>query len=111
MPIKKRPYTLSPASQALIDLTTPLKIEYDNAILAELNKPGGGSLKGFLSWEAFLREKLNMTQKEIVKVKDTINYHDIKPKILLEDARKQLLQKLIKLENEKPGRSRQAWKL
>ena len=54
-------YAIAPKTQKLIDLLNPLKTEYDNLIKIELNKPGGGSLKDFSSWEEFLRKKLNKT--------------------------------------------------
>ena len=110
-PINPRRYTLSPQTQALIDLVKPLKIEYDALIQVELDKPGGGSLKDVSSWEEFLRKRLDKTSREITIINDTIKYHGIRPKLLLTDAKKQLLQKLIKLDNEKPGRPSQHWKL
>ena len=110
-PINPRKYPLSAATQALIDLTTPLKIEYDALIQAELDKPGGGSFKNFLNFREFLGKRLNKTTREIVKIEDTIKYHGIRPKLLLMNAKKQLLEKLIKLDNEKPGRPSQQWKL
>ena len=110
-PINPRSYTLTAEALALLELTRPLKIEYDALIRAELDKPGGGSLKNFLNFRDFLKTRLNKTTKEIIKLEDTLKYHGVRPKLLLADAKKQLLQKLIKLDNEKPGRPSQHWKL
>ena len=41
-------------------------------------------------------EKVIETTKEIIKLEDTLKYHGVRPKLLLADAKKQLLQKLIK---------------
>lgn len=64
-PINPRPYPMSPATQALIDLIRPLKIEYDVLIQVELDKPGGGSLKDVPNFREFLGKRLNKTTREI----------------------------------------------
>jgi len=96
-------YATAPKTQILIDLLTPLKTEYDNLIKIELNKPGGGSLKDFPSWEEFLRKKLNRTVAEVKTLTGVADYHGLRPTVKLVDARKQLLAKLIELDNKKPG--------
>ena len=89
--------------QKLIDLIKPLRTEYDNLIQVELNKPGGGSLKNFPNWEEFLRKKLNKTVAEIQKITSAVNYYNVRPTVKLVDARKELLAKLIDLDNAKVG--------
>ena len=98
-----KPYATAPKTQKLIELLTPLKTEYDNLIKIELNKPGGGSLKDFPSWEEFLRKKLNRTVAEVKTLTGVADYHELRPTVNLIDARKQLLAKLIELDNKKPG--------
>ena len=96
-------YSIAPKTQKLIELLTPLKTEYDNLIQVELNKPGGGSFKDLPSWEEYLRKDLNRTTAEIKKITGSLEYHGLRPAVKLTDAKKQLLQKLIALDNAKPG--------
>ena len=72
-------YATAPKTQILIDLLTPLKTEYDNLIKIELNKPGGGSLKDFPSWEEFLRKELNKTAAEVKKIAAAVDYYKMRP--------------------------------
>ena len=96
-----RAYSARPETLKLIDLITPLKTEYDNLIKIELNKPGGGSLRDFSNWEEFLRKKLNRTVAEVKKITAVTDYYGIRPTVKLNDAKKQLLDKLIDLDNKK----------
>ena len=102
-PEAPRAYPPRPETLKLINLLNPLKTEYDNLIKIELNKPGGGSLKDFPNWEEFLRKKLNKTVAEVKKIVAITDYHNVRPTVKIVDAKKELLDKLIELDNKKPG--------
>ena len=99
----KHPRTTSPETLKFIDLVNPLKTEYEKLIKIQLNKPGGGSLKDFPNWEEFLRKKLNKTVAEVKKIVAITDYHNVRPTVKIVDAKKELLDKLIELDNKKPG--------
>jgi len=107
----KHPRTIGPATLKFIDLVNPLKTEYENLVKTQLNKPGGGSLKDFPNWEEFLRKKLNKTVAEVKTITGLVDYHGVRPTVKLVDARKQLLDKLIDLDNKKPGTPTANYKL
>ena len=105
------PYPLSSRAKELIELLSPHKKEYERLIQVELDKPGGGSLKDFPSWEEYLRKKLNKTTAEIQKITGVADYHGMRPEIKLSEARSTLLTKLIDIDNNKPDKPTSNYKL
>jgi hypothetical protein len=98
---------ISPKVQEMLNLITPVRQKYIDLKQAQINDPKGGTLKNFLNYEQFLIKEINSVKntKDAKKLISTTRYYLNQPE-KLSISRKKLLDKLIDIENNKPGRSR-----
>ena len=104
---KRGAYGPSPQTQANIDLITPVRQRYIDLKQAQINLPEGGTLKDFPNYERFLIQEIDSVKniEDAKKLISSTQYY-LDPPEKLSDSRKKLLDKLIEIENNKPGRSR-----
>ena len=98
---------ISPKVQEMLDLITPVRQKYIDLKQAQINLPEGGTLKDFPNYKQFLIQEIDSVKniKDANKIISSTNYY-LDPPETLAVSRKKLLDKLIDIENNKPGRSR-----
>ena len=103
---------ISPKVQEMLNLITPVRQKYIDLKQAQINDPKGGTLKNFLNYEQFLIKEIDSVKntKDAKKLISTTRYYLNQPE-KLSISRKKLLDKLIDIENNKPGKSRPGHKL
>jgi len=97
----------SPKTQVLLDLITPVRQKYIDLKQTQINLPEGGTLKNFPNYEQFLIKEIDSVKNtaDAKKLISSTQYY-LDPPEKLSVSRKKLLDKLIDIENNKPGRSR-----
>lgn len=102
----------TPKVQAMLDLITPVRQKYIDLKEAQINDPKGGTLKNFLNYENFLIKEIDSVKNtaDAKKLISSTRYYLDQPEKLA-TSRKKLLDKLIEIENEKPGRATPGYKL
>ena len=95
-----------------IKLIEPIIEEYEKLQDLEINDPKGGTLKDFPDFKTFVIEEIDSVKniKDADKLLKSTEYHTGTPRKKSE-ARKLLLDKLIEIENAKPGQSRPGFDL
>jgi len=98
---------ISPKVQEMLDLITPVRQKYIDLKQAQINLPEGGTLKDFPNYKQFLIQEIDSVKniKDANKIISSTNYY-LDPPETLAVSRKKLLDKLIEIENNKPGRPR-----
>jgi hypothetical protein len=98
---------VSPKVQVMLDLITPVRKKYIDLKETQINDPKGGTLKNFLNYEQFLIKEIDSVKniKDAKKLISSTRYYLDQPE-KLSVSKKKLLDKLIEIENNKPGRSR-----
>jgi len=91
----------------LLDLITPARQKYIDLKQAQIDLPEGGTLKDFPNYEQFLIQEIDSVKntKDVKKIISSTRYYLDQPETLAV-SRKKLLDKLIEIENNKPGRTR-----
>ena len=102
----------SPKAQEALDLITPVRQKYINLKEAQINDPKGGTLKNFLNYENFLIKEIDSVKNtaDAKKLISRTQYY-LDPPEKLTTSRKKLLDNLIKIENEMPGKATPGYKL
>ena len=98
---------VTPKVQVMLDLIRPVRKKYIDLKETQINDPKGGTLKNFLNYEQFLIKEIDSVKniKDAKKLISSTRYYLDQPEKLAV-SRKKLLDKLIEIENNKPGRSR-----
>jgi len=98
---------VTPKVQKMLDLITPARQKYIDLKQAQIDLPEGGTLKDFPNYEQFLIKEIDSVKniKDAKKLISSTRYY-LDPPETLSVSRKKLLDKLIDIENNKPGRSR-----
>jgi hypothetical protein len=98
---------VTPKVQAMLDLITPVRQKYIDLKQAQIDLPEGGTLKNFPNYEQFLIQEIDSIKntKDAKKLISSTRYYLDQPE-KLSVSRKKLLDKLIEIENNKPGKSR-----
>ena len=95
-----------------IKLIEPVIKKYEEIQDLAINDPKGGTLKDFPDFKTFVIQEIDSVKniKDADKLLKSTEYHTGKPRTRSE-ARKLLLDKLIEIENAKPGQSRPGFDL
>jgi len=103
---------ISPKVQEALDLITPVRQKYIDLKQAQINDPKGGTLKNFPNYENFLIREIDSVKNtaDAKKLISRTQYY-LDPPEKLTTSRKKLLDNLIKIENEMPGRATPGYKL
>jgi|9_EtaG_2_1085328.scaffolds.fasta_scaffold08102_2 hypothetical protein len=103
---------ISPKVQEALDLITPVRQKYIDLKEAQINDPKGGTLKNFPNYENFLIREIDSVKNtaDAKKLISRTQYY-LDPPEKLTTSRKKLLDNLIKIENEMPGRATPGYKL
>ena len=98
---------ITPKTKVLLDLITPARQKYIDLKQAQIDLPEGGTLKDFPNYKQFLINEIDSVKnmKDAEKLISGTKYY-LDPPETLAVSRKKLLDKLIDIENNKPGRSR-----
>jgi len=97
----------TPKVQEMLDLITPVRQKYIDLKQTQINLPEGGTLKNFPNYEQFLIKEIDSVKNttDAKKIISSTRYY-LDPPETLSVSRKKLLDKLIDIENNKPGRPR-----
>ncbi len=103
---------ISPKVQEALDLITPVRQKYIDLKEAQINDPKGGTLKNFPNYEQFLIKEIDSVKNtaDAKKLISSTRYYLEQPE-KLSTSKKRLLDNLIKIENEVPGRATPGYKL
>jgi len=106
-PVERTAYGVTPKTQVLLDLITPVRQKYIDLKEAQINNPKGGTLKDFPNYEQFLIKEIDSVKntKDVKKLISSTRYYLDSPEKLSE-SRKRLLDNLIDIENKVVGRAR-----
>ena len=104
--------TLKPEVARDIELIRPVAKKYEELQDLAINNPKGGTLKDFPDYKNFLIQEIDSVKNiaDANKIISRTSYHVDSPRTRSE-ARKLLLDKLIEIENAKPGQSRAGFDL